>query len=47
MGAILSREGDTDYSGLQIFSGASLLVGTGVLIVSTYLIAKMKGTWKV
>ncbi|ORY03674.1 major facilitator superfamily domain-containing protein [Clohesyomyces aquaticus] len=47
MGAILGRQGGTDYSGLAIFGGATLLVGTAFLISATYLLGKTRGSWKV
>ncbi|CAJ2511204.1 Uu.00g068290.m01.CDS01 [Anthostomella pinea] len=47
MGAILNRQHDADYSGLQIFAGCSCLLGSGFLAASTYLLAKLRGTWKV
>ncbi|KAK4140138.1 major facilitator superfamily domain-containing protein [Dichotomopilus funicola] len=47
MGAILNRQGDTDYSGLQIFAVATCLIGTGLLAASTYYMGRSHGTWKV
>jgi hypothetical protein len=46
-GALLHRQHDNDYSGLQIFSGLSLLLGTVFLGLSTTGLAKQRGTWKV
>jgi hypothetical protein len=46
-GALLHRQHDNDYSGLQIFSGLSLLLGTLFLGLSTSGLAKQRGTWKV
>jgi hypothetical protein len=47
MGAILSRQNDTNYMGLQLFAGISCLLGAGLLAASTYLQAKSQKTWKV
>jgi hypothetical protein len=47
MGAILNRQGDTDYSGLQLFAAVTCLVGTGLLAASTYYMGQSHGTWKV
>lgn len=46
-GAILNRQHDDDYSGLQIFAGLSLLVGGCFLAASTFFLARERGTWKV
>lgn len=46
-GALLHQQHDNDYSGLQIFSGLSLLLGTVFLVLSTSGLAKQRGTWKV
>lgn len=47
MGAILHRQGDHDYSGLQVFSGVGSIIGAVFLIAATYSLGKAKGTWKV
>ncbi|KND93406.1 Riboflavin transporter MCH5 [Tolypocladium ophioglossoides CBS 100239] len=47
MGAILRRQQDTNFTGLQIFSGVSCLLGAGLLIVSTYGLARVRKSWKV
>jgi hypothetical protein len=47
MGAILNRQSGTDFSGLQIFASVSPLLGSGFLAVSTYLLSRVRGTWKI
>lgn len=47
MGAILNRQGGTDFSGLQIFASATALLGSGFLAVSTFLLSRVRNTWKV
>jgi hypothetical protein len=47
MGAILTEQGGTNFSGLIIFSGVALLLGSGFLATSTYLLSRTRGTWKV
>lgn len=46
-GALLHRQHDDDYSGLQIFAALSLLLGTLFLGMSTYFLSKQRETWKV
>ncbi|KAJ5584960.1 uncharacterized protein N7459_004760 [Penicillium hispanicum] len=46
-GAILNRQHGDNYSGLQIFAGLSLLLGSCFLAASTFLLARERGTWKV
>lgn len=49
MGGILNRQSETgtDFSGLQLFSSLTALLGAGGLMVSTHLLARSHGTWKV
>ena len=47
MGAILDRQNETDYSGLQIFAGASAVLGAGMLAASTYALARERKTWRI
>lgn len=47
MGAILAKQGSHDYSGLQIFSGISCVVGGGFLIAATCILGKSQGSRKV
>ncbi|KAF3396472.1 Riboflavin transporter MCH5 [Penicillium rolfsii] len=49
MGGILNRQSatETDFSGLQLFSSITTLLGAGGLMVSTYLLSRSHGTWKV
>lgn len=47
MGAILDRQGGTDYSGLQIFASVSTLVGAGSMALSAYLLSRLEKTWKI
>ncbi|KAH8882002.1 MFS general substrate transporter [Thozetella sp. PMI_491] len=42
MGAILDRQNDTDFSGMQLFSGLTCLVGAGLIGVSTYYVSHQK-----
>ncbi|KAF2709139.1 MFS general substrate transporter [Pleomassaria siparia CBS 279.74] len=46
-GAILDRQGGHEYSGLQIFSGASAVLGSLILVAATYFLGKTKGSRKV
>lgn len=45
MGAILGREYNENFSGLQIFCGVSAILGGTILAVSTRMLAKTKSTW--
>jgi MFS family permease len=47
MGAILNRQGSTDFSGLQIFASTISILGSLGIGASTYLLSKMRKTWKV
>ncbi|KAF2867775.1 major facilitator superfamily domain-containing protein [Massariosphaeria phaeospora] len=47
MGAILHRQHDTDFMGLQVFAGVSCLLGAGLLAVSTLFLSRTQKTWKV
>lgn len=47
MGAILGRENNVDFSGLQIFCGVSAVLGGTILAISTKTLASVKGTWRV
>ncbi|KAH8660451.1 putative MFS transporter [Xylariales sp. PMI_506] len=47
MGAILSRQGGNDYSGMQVFSSVCCLLGSVLLAASTYLLAHSRQNWKV
>lgn len=47
MGAILNRQGNTDFSGLQIFASTISILGALGIGASTYLLSKMRKTWKV
>lgn len=47
MGAILGRQNEDDFSGLQIFCGVSAVLGAAFLAVSTSMLGKTKNTWKV
>jgi hypothetical protein len=47
MGAILNRQHDTDFMGLQVFAGVSCLLGACLLGYSTLLLSKTHKTWKV
>ncbi|KAF9882669.1 hypothetical protein FE257_005663 [Aspergillus nanangensis] len=46
MGAILNRQHNTDYSGLQIFSSCVCLLGSLGLAGATYLLGKSRETWR-
>lgn len=46
MGAILGRQNNTDYWGLQLFSGLSCLMGGILLIPATYFLRQHFGTWR-
>ncbi|KAK4543961.1 hypothetical protein LTR36_004735 [Oleoguttula mirabilis] len=46
-GAILARQGDATYCGLQTFAIVATLLGAALTTVSTRLIAGKKGTWKI
>ncbi|TPX12637.1 uncharacterized protein E0L32_000814 [Thyridium curvatum] len=46
MGAILGRQHNNDFSGLQLFSGVSCLLGGVLLIGATYFLRRHFGTWK-
>jgi hypothetical protein len=46
-GAILDRQNNTDFSALQLFASVSALVGAGLLVASTYFVAKTRKTWKI
>ncbi len=45
MGQILNVQNDTDFSGLQIFAGVSLLVGTALTGLATFFIGRANKTW--
>ncbi|KAJ5263601.1 hypothetical protein N7478_011206 [Penicillium angulare] len=47
MGGILSRQGGTDFSGLQIFAAVASLLGAGFLVCSTHLLSQSRGNWRV
>lgn len=47
MGAILGRQNNDDFSGLQIFGGVSAILGGAILAISTNTLAKTRNTWKV
>ncbi|KAL2810568.1 MFS general substrate transporter [Aspergillus granulosus] len=47
MGAILDRQHNTDFLGLQLFSSISVLLGFAFLVVATCLLSRAQGTWKV
>jgi hypothetical protein len=47
MGAILERQGSTEYSGLILLGGVGSIVGAALLVVATYLLGRKLGTWKV
>ncbi|KAI1501365.1 major facilitator superfamily domain-containing protein [Biscogniauxia marginata] len=47
IGSILSSQNNTDYMGVQLWSGLCCLLGTGLLAVSTYLLSKIQKTRKV
>lgn len=47
MGAILGRQNNDDFAGLQIFCGVSAVLGGSILAVSTSMLAKTKNTWNV
>ena len=47
MGAILDRQGITEFSGLILFSGVSALIGAAFLFVATYILGRRLSTWKV
>jgi len=47
MGAILKKQGGTNFAGLEIFAFVSALVGATFLASSTYLMAKSRGTWRI
>lgn len=46
-GAILNRQHNTDFSGLQIFAAVSILIGTGCLALATVFLRRECKTWKV
>jgi len=47
MGAILNRQHDTDFMGLQVFAGVSCVLGACLLGYSTLILSKTNKTWKV
>lgn len=47
MGAILGRQNNHDFSGLQIFCGCCAVLGSLILAISTRMLAKSKNNWKV
>ncbi|KAF1964887.1 MFS general substrate transporter [Bimuria novae-zelandiae CBS 107.79] len=47
MGAILNRQHDADFGGLQIFAGVTCLLGAGLLGLSTLFLSRTQKTWKV
>ena len=47
MGAILKHQGGKDFAGLEIFSSVSALLGASFLAMSTYVMAKLRGTWRI
>ncbi|KAF2726274.1 MFS general substrate transporter [Polychaeton citri CBS 116435] len=46
-GAILARQGESTYWGLQTFAVVSAMLGSALTLASTILIGRTKGTWKV
>jgi hypothetical protein len=42
MGAILDRQNNTDFSALQLFASVSAIAGAGLLVASTYFVAKTR-----
>ncbi|KAB8264620.1 hypothetical protein BDV32DRAFT_117305 [Aspergillus pseudonomiae] len=42
MGSILHRQGNTDFSGLQFFSGMACLLGACVIAAATYLLGNLR-----
>jgi hypothetical protein len=46
MGAIL-KSGAKDFAGLEIFASVSALLGASLLAISTHLMAKSRGTWRI
>lgn len=46
MGGILTQQGGTDFSGLQIFASVAPLLGACSLAWSTYLMS-LRGNWRV
>ncbi|KAB8233366.1 major facilitator superfamily domain-containing protein [Aspergillus alliaceus] len=47
MGAILNRQGNTDFSGLQLFGGITCLLGSCGIGIATYLLGNLRQTRKV
>lgn len=47
MGAILKHQGGKDFAGLEIFGSVSALLGASFLAMSTYFMAKLRGTWRI
>jgi hypothetical protein len=47
MGAILDRQNDASFTGLQIFCGASALLGAGLLATATYMLGTTRKTRKI
>ncbi|KAK7733707.1 hypothetical protein SLS53_008174 [Cytospora paraplurivora] len=46
-GAILGRQNNDDFSGLEIFCGASAVLGSSILAISTRTLAKTRNAWNV
>lgn len=47
MGDLLRRQQDTNYMGVQLFSGVSALVGGVLLVGATYKTRQLQGVWNV
>lgn len=47
MGAILNRQKNVDFSGLQIFAAVCILLGATLTAGATYFFARLSKTWKV
>lgn len=47
MGAILNQQGGKSFAGLEIFAAVSALLGTSFFALSTYQMARSRGTWRV
>ncbi|KAI9730904.1 MAG: hypothetical protein M1834_005622 [Cirrosporium novae-zelandiae] len=47
LGAILNRQHDVDFSGLQIFAAVSILLGTAMSGGARFFVARLNKTWRV
>lgn len=47
MGSILSRQGNDNFAGMQIFAAVAALLGGCLIALSTYLLGSSRGTRRV